>query len=251
MNGNHQCNNAVCNPNQISKNLPLKKRRAYLTGSSATNANSEHDENYANYSSTAMRQSYSTDDSLQIHLPSVAVPTPPSSPHIELLRQHYAHLLANSTNSSPQHLYPPPTTYECVLAQKLLAQQFLDEYRTSMEQQQQQYQNQQFSYTVMEDKQKEADVTIDEHFRKSLGYNYDKPHGGFLTPDTSSSNSSPIERTPADSIEEHFARSLGKFWPLQTSLHDEHSASMTESVVDDHFAKALGATTWEKLKEKS
>jgi len=24
-----------------------------------------------------------------------------------------------------------------------------------------------------------------------------------------------------------------------------------ESVVDDHFAKALGATTWEKLKEKS
>jgi hypothetical protein len=26
---------------------------------------------------------------------------------------------------------------------------------------------------------------------------------------------------------------------------------MMESVVDDHFAKALGATTWEKLKEKS
>jgi len=24
-----------------------------------------------------------------------------------------------------------------------------------------------------------------------------------------------------------------------------------ESVVDDHFAKALGATTWEKLREKS
>lgn len=142
----------------------------------------------------------------------MVVPTPPSSPHIELLRQHYAHLLANSTNSSPQHLYPPPTTYECVLAQKLLAQQFLNDYRTSMEQQQQ-YQNQQFSYTVVEgkrktfpfvsnsyflyvDKQKEADVTIDEHFRKSLGYNYDKLTGGFLTPDTSSSNSSPIERTP-------------------------------------------------------
>ena len=56
MNGNHQCNNAMCNQNQIPKNLPLKKRRAYLADSSATNANSGHDENYANYSSTAMRQ---------------------------------------------------------------------------------------------------------------------------------------------------------------------------------------------------
>jgi hypothetical protein len=44
-----------------------------------------------------------------------------------------------------------------------------------------------------------------------------------------------------DSIEEHFARSLAKFRP----------SNKTESVVDDHFAKALGATTWEKLKEKS
>lgn len=56
-----------------------------------------------------------------------------------------------------------------------------------------------------------------------------------------------------DSIEEHFARSLGKLWPLSTPTSSrEHSASSsTESVVDDHFAKALGAKTWEILKEKS
>ena len=46
------------------------------------------------------------------------------------------------------------------------------------------------------DKQQETHVTIDEHFRKSLGNNYDKFTGGFLTPDDSSLNSSPTERTP-------------------------------------------------------
>lgn len=54
-----------------------------------------------------------------------------------------------------------------------------------------------------------------------------------------------------DSIEEHFARSLGKFWPLTTPSNEDKNTSTTESVVDDHFAKALGATTWERLKEKS
>jgi hypothetical protein len=54
-----------------------------------------------------------------------------------------------------------------------------------------------------------------------------------------------------DSIEEHFARSLGRFWPLTGATNEPNASSMTESVVDDHFAKALGATTWEKLKEKS
>jgi hypothetical protein len=40
-------------------------------------------------------------------------------------------------------------------------------------------------------------MTIDEHFRKSLGNGYNQFTGGFLTPDnSSSSNSSPIERTP-------------------------------------------------------
>jgi hypothetical protein len=54
-----------------------------------------------------------------------------------------------------------------------------------------------------------------------------------------------------DSIEEHFARSLAKFRP---SKDDETSLiyhQITESVVDDHFAKALGSTLWGKLKEKS
>ncbi len=55
-----------------------------------------------------------------------------------------------------------------------------------------------------------------------------------------------------DSIEEHFARSLAKFRPLndnEPSLLTYHQ--MTESVVDDHFAKALGSTTWDKLKDKA
>jgi hypothetical protein len=55
----------------------------------------------------------------------------------------------------------------------------------------------------------------------------------------------------ADSIEEHFARSLAKFWPLNEDETSSINHQLTESVVDDHFAKALGSTTWEKLKEKS
>ena len=53
-----------------------------------------------------------------------------------------------------------------------------------------------FHCFVYLDKQKGADVTIDEHFRKSLGDNYDKVTGGFLTPEDSSSNSSPTEKSP-------------------------------------------------------
>ena len=37
------------------------------------------------------------------------------------------------------------------------------------------------------------DKTIDEHFRKSLDNDYNKLTGGFLTPDRSSLNVSPIE----------------------------------------------------------
>jgi hypothetical protein len=54
-----------------------------------------------------------------------------------------------------------------------------------------------------------------------------------------------------DSIEEHFARSLGRFWPLTVSTNEPNTSSAMESIVDDHFAKALGATTWERLREKS
>ena len=53
-----------------------------------------------------------------------------------------------------------------------------------------------------------------------------------------------------DSIEEHFARSLGNLWPLTTPSHESTASSTMGSVVDDHFAKALGATTWEKLRDK-
>ncbi|CAF0851065.1 unnamed protein product [Rotaria sordida] len=251
MYGNNNSNNSMCNQNQIPKNLPLKKRRAYIIDTPTIdidNSNSgQHEHCSTHHQSTTIKQTMSQEDPLQIYLPPAVASTPPSSPHLELLRQHYAYLIANSTNNQHENTCPS-SSYECIMAQKVLAQQFLDTYRTEIEQ----YQNQQqYGYKVVEDKSKETHTTIDEHFRKSLGNNYDKFTGGFLTPENSSSNSSPTERTPVDSIEEHFARSLGKFWPLTTSLNEDKTSSITESVVDDHFAKALGATTWEKLKDKS
>jgi hypothetical protein len=128
-------------------------------------------------------RSYSQDDSSQIHIP--VVPTPPSSPHIEFLRQQY---------------YFHPATYNYLMAQQ---------YRILIDQQQQ------YGYTIVDgnvvvffcfkrnlndlfffsDKQKQTDLTIDEHFRKSLGDNHNKFPGRCLTPDDSSSNGSSIERT--------------------------------------------------------
>ncbi|CAF3850153.1 unnamed protein product [Rotaria sordida] len=230
----------MCNQNQISKSLPLKKRRAYMIDTST--ANSEQNE----YCPTKKKQILSQDDSLQMYIPSSSiVPTPPSSPHLELLRQQYAFLLANSTNIIKQNSYYPLTF------DSFMTQQYLDHFRVLIEQQKQQH-----SYTIVEDQQKQTDLTIDEHFRKSLGNSYNKFTGRCLTPDDSSSNSSSIERTSVDSIEEHFARSLTKFWSLhhnKSSNEDQTSSinhHITESIVDDHFAKALGSTTWEKLKEK-
>ncbi|CAF3366478.1 unnamed protein product [Rotaria sp. Silwood1] len=247
MNGNNNSNNSMCNQNQIPKNLPLKKRRAYIIDTPTIdidNSNGGQHETYSTHRSTTIKQTMSQEDPLQIYLPTGVTSTPPSSPHLELLRQQYAYLMANSTNNQHENTFSSPASYECLMAQKVLAQQFLDNYRTLYEQQ---YQNQTYGYKVVEG----THTTIDEHFRKSLGNNYNKFTGGFLTPEDSSSNSSPTERTPVDSIEEHFARSLGKFWPLTTPSNEDKTSSTTESVVDDHFAKALGATTWEKLKEKS
>jgi hypothetical protein len=91
-------------------------------------------------------RSFPQEDSLQLHLPSTVVPTPPSSPHYELLRQQYAYLLANLTNN--QNVYPP-LSYDCLMAQKVLTQQFMENYRTFMEQQ---YSNQPGGYTFVEGK---------------------------------------------------------------------------------------------------
>ena len=81
---------------------------------------------------------YTKEDPLQLRLsPGTIAPTPPpSSPQIELLRQQYAYLLANSTNTGHAS-YLHPSTYDCLMAQKVLAQQFLDNYRALLEQQQQ------------------------------------------------------------------------------------------------------------------
>ncbi|CAF3149430.1 unnamed protein product [Rotaria socialis] len=240
MNGNSINNNLMCNQNQISKNLPLKKRRAYMIDN--LTSNNEQNE----YQPTIAKQAYIKEDPLQIYIPAPPIaPTPPSSPHVELLRQQYAYLLVNPTDVMKQK-YFHPSAYD-----SMIAQQYLDNYRTLVEQQQHHLR----SYGVAEDQPKQTDMIIDEHFRKSLENNYNKFTGRCLTPDDSSSNSSPIERTPVDSIEEHFARSLAKFRPSQNALSNDDRISsinhqLTESVVDDHFAKALGSTTWQRLKEK-
>ncbi|CAF4957944.1 unnamed protein product [Rotaria sp. Silwood1] len=229
----------MCNQNQILKNLPLKKRRAYMIDTSTTNI--EQNE----YCPTKIKQAYLQNDPLQIYIPySPVVPTPPSSPHLELLRQQYAYLLVNPTNIKNKNYYHS-STYD-----NFMTQQYLDNYRTLIEQQQQQR-----GYTIVEDQQKRTDITIDEHFRKSLGNNCNKFNIRCLTPDDSSLSSSPIERTIVDSIEEHFARSLAKFVSSNnnTSSNEDRTSlinqQITESVVDDHFEKALGSTTWKRLKK--
>ncbi|CAF3848299.1 unnamed protein product [Adineta steineri] len=224
MNQENTNNNSMCNQNQILKNLPLKKRRTYLIDSLV--ANDEQNENF----SKTIKQSYSKDDdSFHKHTPSSPnTLTPPSTPHMDLLRQQYAYL---STN--PQQNYLHSFTYDC-----LMAQQLLDNYRILTEQQK-------YGYTPSEDE------TINEHFRKSLGDNYGKFTDRCFTPDDSSSNSSSIEQTSVDSIEEHFARSLAKFGSMNPDEISSINRQITESVVDDHFAKALGSKTWEKLKDKS
>ena len=50
-------------------------------------------------------------------------------------------------------------------------------------------------------------------------------------------------------MEEHFARSLAKFWSLNQNEVSLINRQITESIVDNHFAKALGSTTWGKLKD--
>jgi hypothetical protein len=45
MNGNNHNKNLMCNQNQMLKNLPLKKRRAYFLDSPLTNE--EQDENHS------------------------------------------------------------------------------------------------------------------------------------------------------------------------------------------------------------
>ncbi len=53
MNGNNNhSNNSMCNQNQIPKNLPLKKRRAYIIDPPTI----DQDETYFNYQSTTIQQ---------------------------------------------------------------------------------------------------------------------------------------------------------------------------------------------------
>ncbi|CAF1351276.1 unnamed protein product, partial [Adineta ricciae] len=207
MNEPHTNNHSMCNQNQILKTLPLKKRRTYLIDSSITN--DEQNENDCKTNNP----SFSRHDRLLKHVPL----SPPSSPHIELLRQQYPYFPASSLLNQPQNYQYP------------------------------------FAYGNFPHQQRKCSCegeTIDEHFRKSFAGQQEHLTYRCFTPDDSSSNSSATEQTSADSIEEHFARSLAKFQLLNqdelTSVHRQK----TESIVDDHFAKALGTKTWEKLKDK-
>lgn len=65
-----------------------------------------------------------------------------------MLRQHYAYMMANSPTNNLHDNRFPPSSYECLMAQKVLAQQYLDNYRVLYERQQ--YQNPQYGYRLNE-----------------------------------------------------------------------------------------------------
>ena len=138
---------------------------------------------------------------------STITPISPSSPHVEVLRRHCTNLPGNSTRDQRQNIVSSSPN-EYLITQKVLAQQSLGHYQTFFEEQ---YQNQQndckgiFIFDVKQksirrftftERQIRTPVTIDEHFRKSLGDIYDQLNVKFLTSNDSSSNSSTIERTP-------------------------------------------------------
>jgi hypothetical protein len=121
------------------------------------------------------------------------VPTPPSSPHIEFLRQQYAYLLANSTNVQPRNYQHPPSynsfsTPRVPAHNHVLAQQHNCAYTTA-----EGIMISRASKNVITSFR--LDATIEEHFRKSLGDNYEKFTDRCFTPDDSSSNSSSVEQT--------------------------------------------------------
>jgi hypothetical protein len=72
-----------------------------------------------------------TDESLHCRLPS----TSSCSSHLDLLQQQYAYRSTNSSETEHNN-YFQPTSYDCFIAQKMLTQQFLDNYRSLIEQQQ-------------------------------------------------------------------------------------------------------------------
>lgn len=80
---------ASSNDQHANKNLPLKKRRTYLTDSPMIIA----DENENDAQQRVVSKSCTGHE--------VRAPTPPASPRLELTGQRCTHLLANSTNARP------------------------------------------------------------------------------------------------------------------------------------------------------
>lgn len=93
-----------------------------------------------------------------------------------------------------------------------------------------------------------SDPAIEEHFRRSLGKSY-----GDSLPKTTASTTSSVQGNISitESVDDHFAKALGdSTWKAIKSQNDPSLDVFTGSV-DDHFAKALGATTWRRIKAET
>lgn len=92
-----------------------------------------------------------------------------------------------------------------------------------------------------------CDTVIDEHFRRSLGNNYmelfDKTQGVTVPAGSNGASSPPAGAASAVAVAKTGTKRIVK----SPSPPVAKAASMISVSVDDHFAKALGAT-WNKLK---
>ena len=121
--------NTMNNQITIPKNLPLKKRRAYMF--ETTTANTEPNDGNCSVQPAPPRRNHP----LRIQLPS-AVSSPPLSPHIEaLMGQQPTKFSTSNKNLSPT-IFFSQSMYECPLVQRVLVQQYLNHYQESFEPQQ-------------------------------------------------------------------------------------------------------------------
>ncbi|KAL3852438.1 hypothetical protein ACJMK2_016077 [Sinanodonta woodiana] len=105
-----------------------------------------------------------------------------------------------------------------------------------------------------------CDPAIEEHFRRSLGRNYPEylacksshqspPPISTLLASSATSNSkiSTTNVTITESVDDHFAKSLGSSTWSAIKARNDPAQDLLPGSVDDHFAKALG-DTWLRIK---
>ncbi|XP_076447355.1 uncharacterized protein LOC143284529 isoform X2 [Babylonia areolata] len=92
-----------------------------------------------------------------------------------------------------------------------------------------------------------SDPAIEEHFRRSLA-SY-----GDSVPKTTASSASSQESNVSitGSVDDHFAKALGDSTWKALKSHSDLAPEIFTGSVDDHFAKALGATTWRRIKAET